>query len=105
MTPTRWNQWLKLSPQSRKSSDPREYAKGKSVAAQRMDAKREQAAAKILNAFPAESRPGTVRRGVRAMDTSQLNAVLKRDGAKLREYIRTQARNNTPGKLNPFWYR
>lgn len=105
ISPKRWDAWLKLSDKSRRESDPRRYAKGESVAAQRMDTKREQAATKILQAFAVDARVSTVRRGVQGMSNAELNAVLKRSGIKLKDFVRTKARVSVPGKLNPFWYR
>jgi hypothetical protein len=105
ITPSRWNRWIRLSDKTRRATDPRKYAQGESVAKQRLNTKREQAAAKILSVFKDSARAAAVRRGVQSMSTTQLNGVLRRDGSKLVEHVRQQARKNIPGQRNPFWYK
>ena len=100
LTPARWNAWFKLSPKSRKTTDPRKYAKGESVAQQRRKAAEQAAYANILNRIP-YARPGTVKLGIKAMTAAQLRRAATVD----RTGIVIAAARKTGAARNPFWYR
>ena len=103
LSPQRWNGWLKLSEKTRKESDPRMYAAGKSVADQRRERK-EQLAVKHMKASVSKTaRTSVIQRNVRRMSDSDLDWTLK---AKPETIRRRAAQKHTAGyPSNPWWYR
>lgn len=78
LTPTKWNKWRKLSPATRKASNPIDYAKGKTVADFRGEKKR-QAVYDSLAAVHKDKpkfRPRSVRARVAQMTNDQMNKIL-----------------------------
>jgi len=98
----RWNSWLKLSDQTRKQSDPRKYAAGKSIAAQRREKKEQLAAQRIKDAAMRTARTSTINNNVHRMTDSDLDWTLKASKNAIRNRA---AQKNVPGYArNPWWY-
>jgi hypothetical protein len=101
LTPQRWNGWLKLSEKTRKETDPRKYAKGQTVAAQRRERKERDAAARIKSVSK-RSRISTIQRNVSRMKEDDLDWTLKATPEQIRKKA---SQKHVPGyAVNPWWY-
>jgi len=103
MTPQRWNGWLKLSDKTRKDSDPRKYAAGQSIAAQRREKKQQEAVKKVRAANPQAARTSVIQRNVQKMSDKDLEWTLKASPQQIRE--RASQKHVQGYATNPWWYR
>lgn len=102
LTPQRWNGWLKLSDKTRKETDPRKYAAGKTVAAQRRERNEQLAAKKIAASGSRKARTSVVIRNVGKMTDADLQWTLKATSAQIRE--RASQKHIAGYATNPWWY-
>lgn len=103
LIPQRWNRYQKLSENTRKSTDPRKYAAGQSVAQQRKEGRLQQAAQKIRDAAPVTSRKSVIERNVKRMTDKDVAWTLKATPDKIRN--RAGQKHVAGYHTNPFWYR
>lgn len=102
MTRARWDAWFSLSAVTRKKTDPRQYAKGITVATQRRTAQ-ENAAADRMSELRASASQTTIRKGVAIMTARQLRWTIKAKDFLIRK------RASMPASVyglprNPWWY-
>lgn len=106
VTPAKWNKWRRLSPASRKVSNPTDYSKGKTVVQFRTE-KRDQAVFDSLNLAhkgKEKYRPRTVRKRVGEMSVAQKNKILSfKTTGQLRHYIYQQLRK-VPKGADSIWF-
>lgn len=101
MTRARWDAWFSLSPTTRKKTDPRQYAKGITVASQRRTVQ-ENAAADVMGGLRASASDRTIRLGVQSMTARQLRWTIKAQPHQIRKRA---AQPLTAGQTrNPWWY-
>lgn len=96
---SKWDSWFKLSPKSRKITNPYEYAKGRSVAEQRLTSARKAAFDNMVKQV--NGRIGTIRVGVEMMTAEQLRWTAKANAQQIRRRAGMKMAN---GKYNPWWY-
>lgn len=99
----RWNAWLKLSEKTRKASDPRDYAAGKSISNQRRERKEREAIRKIKG-ISFTGRTSVIIRNVKKMSDSDLEWTLKASDKQLRMRAGDRAVKTQYGGYNPWWY-
>lgn len=104
MSPKRWNGWLKLSEKTRKESDPRKYAAGKSIAAQSRERKESLAAKRIKQAVP-NGRTSVINHNVQRMTDKDLDWTLKASPKDIKSRASNKTYKTNYGGTNPWWYR
>lgn len=102
LTRARWDAWFNLSPASRKVTNPREYAKGITVTAQRRRAQ-EDAAADVMGQLRASASDTTIRKGVAIMTARQLRWTIKAKPHQIRKRAAMPA-GAFGLPRNPWWY-
>jgi hypothetical protein len=99
LTPGRWNRWLRLSPKTRKETNPREYAKGESVPRQRRT-KLEKGVIERLNQFRG-IRKSTVQHNVESLADKDLKWL---NNAPVDDIRERAGRKRFSGTSNPWFY-
>lgn len=99
LTKARWDRWLSLSPETRKTAPARAYAAGKSVARLRRETL-ERAALANMTAQIQDGRVATMRLGVAHMTVDQLRWTAGASSAQIRRRAGMKI-----GERNPWWYR
>jgi hypothetical protein len=82
LDPNRWNRWRRLSPKTRKDTNPRNYAKGESIARQKRS-KLEENVIKRMKENPF-ARDSTIRHNVEKLTNRDLHWAEKASGEALR---------------------
>lgn len=100
--PERWNSWLKLSESTRKTTDPRKYGVGQSIAAQRIERKRTKAEQSIA-AKRKHGRKSVIRHNVARMTEKDLDWTIRASAQQLSQ--RASAKTVSGYASNPWWYR
>lgn len=99
----RWNNWLRLSDKTRKTSDPVSYATGKTIANQRRERKERLAASKIKAATRVKHRTATIEANVKRMSDKDLDWTLKATDKQIRARAGDKSIKAARGR-NPWWY-
>lgn len=103
LTPQRWNGWLRLSDKTRKETDPRKYAAGHGIAAQRVERKQQLAERAIMRAAGNRGRKSSVHRNVGKMREGDLDWTIKTGPENIRKRASLKS---VPGyAFNPWMYR
>jgi hypothetical protein len=101
MTKARWDAWFSLSPSTRKTTDPRRYARGETVGAQRRSAAEVQVIARMLD-LKAEASQRTIELGVATMTARELRWTIKAPHTLIRKRARQPVMEGRT--RNPWWY-
>lgn len=117
--PKKWDRWRKLTPKSRKATNPRDYAKGSSVREQIRSVLLDDAVTKVTAVHTVERgarrqdgsaiRRAAVRRNLDHPDAAVSNAELRRIAGMnpqqlAREIDDSLGRNYRGTDRSPFWY-
>jgi len=101
---TRWNRWFKLSPKSRKASNPAKYARGESVLQQRKDSLFSRTVRAMSDKIMF-ARRATIEAGIALMSPSEMLWTINADQMAIRGRARNTRNAVTHGGRNPWWYR
>lgn len=101
-----WDRWLRLSARTRRRTNQRSYAAGKTVRTQILAPRRSEAVKKLAQAHGGGARLITIERGVKLMTAADLNRVMRMTIGQLGIYAARRAAEPVPaGYMNPWWYR